>query len=78
MNQTEDWQSDKSEVSLLESIPTTYILAHLDEAITWLEHSAIAANWKYALQTRLLFRKVRTPRLILATAFDNNRPSSKC
>ncbi|KAJ3500829.1 hypothetical protein NLJ89_g9616 [Agrocybe chaxingu] len=55
---TEDWQGDKCEVSLLEGVPTHFVIARLDDAFTWLAHAHdIPSNWKTALQIRVLFRK---------------------
>jgi N-alpha-acetyltransferase 35, NatC auxiliary subunit len=34
--QTEDWQSEKCDVSLLEGVPTNHILFKLEEAGNWL------------------------------------------
>lgn len=38
--QTEDWQSDKCEVSLLEGVPAPFIIKKLDEAVNWLSQSS--------------------------------------
>ncbi|KAF9009616.1 Mak10 subunit, NatC N-terminal acetyltransferase-domain-containing protein [Cyathus striatus] len=54
----EDWQSDKCDVSLLEAIPTHFILSKLDDAIIWISQtSKITPEWKDALRSRLLLRK---------------------
>jgi hypothetical protein len=34
--QTEDWQSEKCDVSLLEGVPTSHVLSKLEEAGHWL------------------------------------------
>jgi hypothetical protein len=36
ITQAEDWQSEKCNVSLLESVPTGHILSKLEEAGNWL------------------------------------------
>ncbi|KAF9557743.1 Mak10-domain-containing protein [Agrocybe pediades] len=54
---TEDWQSDKSEVSLLEGMPVHFILMKLDDGMQWLEQSSVPKRWKDALKARLLLRK---------------------
>lgn len=37
--QTEDWQSDKCEVSLLEGMPVETILSNLEKAVKYVESS---------------------------------------
>jgi len=38
--QTEDWQSDKCEVSLLEGVPVSFVVKKLDEAVNWLSQTS--------------------------------------
>ncbi|PPQ78350.1 hypothetical protein CVT25_011633 [Psilocybe cyanescens] len=57
MYDTEDWQSDKCEVSLLEGVSTYHIISKLDDAVNWLLESFLPVVWKGALRARLLFRK---------------------
>lgn len=55
---TEDWQSDKCEISLLEGTPAPFIISKLDEAANWLGQSgSVSEFWKSALQARILLRK---------------------
>ncbi|KAF8959765.1 Mak10 subunit, NatC N-terminal acetyltransferase-domain-containing protein [Flammula alnicola] len=55
---TEDWQSDKCEVSLLEGMPVPFVVSKLDEAADWLSDSTkVPTRWKTALRARLLLRK---------------------
>ncbi|KAF8162736.1 Mak10 subunit, NatC N-terminal acetyltransferase-domain-containing protein [Crassisporium funariophilum] len=55
---TEDWQSDKCEVSLLEGTPVPFIQGKLDGAVAWLAQNPVVPTiWKTALQARLLLRK---------------------
>ncbi|KAF8801418.1 hypothetical protein BYT27DRAFT_7198198 [Phlegmacium glaucopus] len=55
---TEDWQSDKCEISLLEGTPVPFILSKLDDAVIWLGQSVFVSEfWKTALQARILLRK---------------------
>ncbi|KAF9032977.1 Mak10 subunit, NatC N-terminal acetyltransferase-domain-containing protein [Panaeolus papilionaceus] len=55
---TEDWQSDKTDVSLCESTPTPVILATLSNAIRWASTSgSLDPYWRTALEARLSFRK---------------------
>ncbi|KDR82005.1 hypothetical protein GALMADRAFT_221894 [Galerina marginata CBS 339.88] len=54
---TEDWQSDKCEVSLLEGLPVAFALSKLDEAADWLSRSTVPTIWKTALRARLHLRK---------------------
>ncbi|KAI0085943.1 Mak10 subunit, NatC N-terminal acetyltransferase-domain-containing protein [Irpex rosettiformis] len=53
----EDWQSEKSEVSLLESVPVSIVLQRLDDACRWLRASSLPAEQKEALSDRILLRK---------------------
>ncbi|PPR02186.1 hypothetical protein CVT26_012126 [Gymnopilus dilepis] len=68
---TEDWQSDKCEVSLLEGLPIPYILAQLDEAVEWLTQSTVPVRWKNALKARLQLRK--TLLQVMSTDITRNR-----
>ncbi|PPQ65821.1 hypothetical protein CVT24_012048 [Panaeolus cyanescens] len=55
---TEDWQSDKSDVSLCENTPTQTVLTYLSNAIRWVATSeSIDPYWRTALESRLSFRK---------------------
>ncbi|TFK32597.1 Mak10 subunit, NatC N-terminal acetyltransferase-domain-containing protein [Crucibulum laeve] len=54
----EDWQSDKCDVSLLEGVPVKFVVAKLDEAVNWLCNSGKVSNpWRDALCERLLLRR---------------------
>ena len=44
LRQTEDWQSDKCEISLLEGTPVHFIISKLDEAVIWLGQSGLGEN----------------------------------
>ncbi|KAF8872660.1 Mak10 subunit, NatC N-terminal acetyltransferase-domain-containing protein [Gymnopilus junonius] len=68
---TEDWQSDKCEVSLLENMPVPYVLALLDEATEWLSQSTVPIRWRNALRARLQLR--RTILQLLSTDLTRNR-----
>ncbi|KAI4518159.1 hypothetical protein K525DRAFT_288711 [Schizophyllum commune Loenen D] len=55
---TEDWQSDKCEVSLLEAIQLPYILRQLDNALHWLWNTdQVSPYWRDALAARLALMK---------------------
>ncbi|THV06920.1 hypothetical protein K435DRAFT_960172 [Dendrothele bispora CBS 962.96] len=57
VNDTEDWQADKCEVSLLEGWPVKAAIARLKEAIGWLMNTTkVPSNWRDALTLRLEFR----------------------
>jgi hypothetical protein len=56
--QIEDWQSEKSDVSLLEGAPVNMILAQLDDACNWLRASNLSSEQQEALLDRILLRKV--------------------
>ncbi|KAF8643573.1 hypothetical protein AX16_008961 [Volvariella volvacea WC 439] len=54
----EDWQSEKCEVSLLEGVPVDFILSKLDEAVIWLMRpNNTNLPWRNALVTRIRLRK---------------------
>jgi hypothetical protein len=54
----EDWQGDKCEVSLLEGVTVKQCLYHLDEAMHWVSSThRIPVQWRNALSSRLLLRK---------------------
>lgn len=54
----EDWQSEKCDVSLLEGVSTDYILSKLEEASNWLLNtSKLPVLWRNALCARILLRK---------------------
>ncbi|ESK85192.1 amino-acid n-acetyltransferase subunit [Moniliophthora roreri MCA 2997] len=58
LHDTEDWQSEKCEVSLLEGWPVNAALARLEDAIKWLWSTPkVPKTWYKALCDRLLFRK---------------------
>ncbi|KIK64309.1 hypothetical protein GYMLUDRAFT_71269 [Collybiopsis luxurians FD-317 M1] len=55
---TEDWQSDKSGISLLEGWPVQAAIARLDDAINWLSRTTqVPPLWQAALKSRLQFRR---------------------
>ncbi|KAF8172074.1 Mak10 subunit, NatC N-terminal acetyltransferase-domain-containing protein [Pholiota molesta] len=55
---TEDWQSDKCDVLLLEGMPVPFAVSQLDDAMGWLfQATEIPARWRAALRARLLLRK---------------------
>ncbi|PFH53575.1 hypothetical protein AMATHDRAFT_73372 [Amanita thiersii Skay4041] len=59
MLDTEDWHSDKCEVSLLEGVPTKSIISKLDETAHWILHSSkVPLDWKQPLRMRILLRKL--------------------
>ncbi|KAF9460883.1 Mak10 subunit, NatC N-terminal acetyltransferase-domain-containing protein [Collybia nuda] len=54
----EDWQSEKSDVSLLEGLPVKYILSQLEDANKWvLGTTKLTAPWRNALYARITLRK---------------------
>ncbi|KAF9265939.1 hypothetical protein L218DRAFT_897912 [Marasmius fiardii PR-910] len=58
LNDTEDWHSEKCEVSLLEGWPVPAAKARLDEALRWLSTTTkVSPTWCQALADRLLLRK---------------------
>ncbi|KAF8638818.1 hypothetical protein AX17_001876 [Amanita inopinata Kibby_2008] len=59
MLDTEDWQSDKCEVSLLEGVPTKAVLSMLDEAANWILRSTkVSEVWRQPLRARIVLRKI--------------------
>ncbi|KAK7438437.1 N-alpha-acetyltransferase, non-catalitic subunit [Stygiomarasmius scandens] len=57
VNETEDWQADKCEVSLLEGWPVKAAMARLTDAIDWLTRTTkVPPQWRDALKLRLRFR----------------------
>ncbi|KAL9714643.1 N-alpha-acetyltransferase, non-catalitic subunit [Leucoagaricus gongylophorus] len=55
---TEDWQSDKCEIYLLESTPVRVVTSMLEEASLWVTNSLkVPPQWKDALISRLQLRK---------------------
>ncbi|GAW03142.1 glycoside hydrolase [Lentinula edodes] len=55
---TEDWQSDKSDVSLLEGWPVRAAIARLDTALAWLSTTTkVPPSWQEALKIRVQFRR---------------------
>ncbi|KAG7086374.1 hypothetical protein E1B28_002334 [Marasmius oreades] len=58
LNDTEDWHSEKCEVSLLEGWPVQAAKVRLDEALRWLSTTTkVPSLWCQALTDRLLLRK---------------------
>ncbi|KAJ8093388.1 N-alpha-acetyltransferase, non-catalitic subunit [Marasmius tenuissimus] len=58
LHDTEDWHSEKCEVSLLEQWPIQAAQARLDNAISWLSTTTkVPAVWSQALKERLQLRK---------------------
>ncbi|KIY68793.1 hypothetical protein CYLTODRAFT_373907 [Cylindrobasidium torrendii FP15055 ss-10] len=71
LHDSEDWQSDKCEVSLLEGYQTKAALAKLDDTLAWLSTtSKIAPSWKEQLAARLYLRKSMLL-LMNTSAFDH-------
>ncbi|KAJ3569987.1 hypothetical protein NP233_g4697 [Leucocoprinus birnbaumii] len=55
---TEDWQSDKCEIYLLEGTPVRVVASMLEEASVWVSDSAkVPYHWKEPLISRLQLRK---------------------
>ncbi|THH13088.1 hypothetical protein EW146_g7094 [Bondarzewia mesenterica] len=55
---TEDWQSEKSGISLLEMMPVQTVSSYLDNACAWLlTHSQDSLPWRDSLLDRLMFRR---------------------
>ncbi|CAL1703300.1 unnamed protein product [Somion occarium] len=73
---TEDWQSEKCEVSLLEGVPVEYVVQKLEAACSWLRSSSIPIPQRDALIDRLLLRKALLElfRLDLSQHRDKLRP----
>ncbi|EAU81853.1 hypothetical protein CC1G_06064 [Coprinopsis cinerea okayama7 len=58
IHDTEDWQSDKCEVPVLENLPVKYFESRLEQAATWVEFSdRIPPKWKQPLIARIRLRK---------------------
>lgn len=57
MQDTEDWQSDKCEISLLSGLPVNFVLSLLEEASTWLSNHFQVSPWNAPLRARILLRK---------------------
>ncbi|GLB35595.1 putative mak10 subunit, NatC N(alpha)-terminal acetyltransferase [Lyophyllum shimeji] len=55
---SEDWQGEKCDVSLLEGIPVKYVLSALEDASIWLLNtSTFPVLWRNALRARIKLRK---------------------
>ncbi|KAI0081399.1 hypothetical protein K474DRAFT_1587725 [Panus rudis PR-1116 ss-1] len=72
---TEDWQSEKCDISLMEGVPSEYASQKLSAACAWLHSSPIPTPQRDALIDRLLLRKVLLDlfRLDLSTGRDRLR-----
>ncbi|KAJ2914192.1 hypothetical protein MD484_g6206, partial [Candolleomyces efflorescens] len=58
IHDSEDWQSDKCEVPVLEGVPVSFILEKLQNAANFAGMSSkIPENWRQPLRTRILLRK---------------------
>ncbi|KIM87338.1 hypothetical protein PILCRDRAFT_63658, partial [Piloderma croceum F 1598] len=53
----EDWQSEKCEVSLLESVQVKHVLLSLEDACGWIRSYTVTMPWRDALLARMLLRK---------------------
>ncbi|KAK0492210.1 Mak10 subunit, NatC N-terminal acetyltransferase-domain-containing protein [Armillaria luteobubalina] len=74
LQDTEDWQGDKCDVSLLEAYPVKSVLARLDEASNWLLHTLkIPPQWRDGLRVRLDLRKIIL-QLMDCNVFDEPGP----
>ncbi|RDB19321.1 N-alpha-acetyltransferase 35, NatC auxiliary subunit [Hypsizygus marmoreus] len=55
----EDWQSEKCDVSLLEGVPVKLALSSLEEASSWLLNTTkFPVLWRNALRARITLRKI--------------------
>ena len=69
--QIEDWQSEKSEVSLLEGVPVGIVIQRLDDACRWLRSSGLPMEKQEALIDRIILRKVSLSVVVdLGDAYD--------
>ncbi|KII89424.1 hypothetical protein PLICRDRAFT_160784 [Plicaturopsis crispa FD-325 SS-3] len=58
VNDGEDWQGEKCDVSLLEGFPVQFVLQKLDETVLWLSNSLrVTSPWREQLIVRTLLRK---------------------
>ncbi|KAF8061759.1 Mak10 subunit, NatC N-terminal acetyltransferase-domain-containing protein [Lyophyllum atratum] len=54
----EDWQGEKCDVSLLEGVPVKFVLSILEDASMWLQHTnTFPVLWRNALRARIGLRK---------------------
>ncbi|KAF9064633.1 Mak10 subunit, NatC N-terminal acetyltransferase-domain-containing protein [Rhodocollybia butyracea] len=84
LKDNEDWQSDKSEVSLLEGWPVNAAVTRLDSALSWLSTTTkgssgtlfftVSPLWNEALKTRLKFRRV----ILLLMNSTKSLPTTGC
>lgn len=74
LEDTEDWQSDKCEVSLLEILQPPFVMKQLDTARTWLQSSGkVTPTWRDALSARLALCK--TLLMLMSTDMHRNLPA---
>ena len=81
LTQTEDWQSEKCDISLMEGVPAEHAIWKLDEACTYLRHAPISIQDRDALCDRILLRKVGPQTTTLSHSYFNlpcSRHCSKC
>ncbi|KAJ3488544.1 hypothetical protein NLI96_g2764 [Meripilus lineatus] len=76
VHDTEDWQSEKCDISLMEGVPAEHAIWKLDEACTYLRHAPISIQDRDALCDRILLRKalLEVYRLNLSEHKDMLRP----
>ncbi|KAG6916900.1 hypothetical protein DXG01_004733 [Tephrocybe rancida] len=68
---TEDWQGEKCDISLLEGTPAKYVVSKLEDASMWLQRTtSIAVIWRNALRARIILRKTFL-HLMQADVFSN-------
>ncbi|KAF5387015.1 hypothetical protein D9615_002044 [Tricholomella constricta] len=54
----EDWQSEKCDVSLLEGVPVKFVISSLEDASMWLlKTTKFGVLWRNALRARIILRK---------------------
>ncbi|KAH8100300.1 Mak10-domain-containing protein [Cristinia sonorae] len=73
---TEDWQGEKCDISILEGTPSELAVRMLEDACSWLQISPLSPDDKAALIDRILLRKslLELLRLRLPTDLQKTKP----
>ncbi|KAG6827820.1 hypothetical protein H0H92_010336 [Tricholoma furcatifolium] len=67
----EDWQGDKCDISLLEGTPVKFVLSSLEDANLWLQRTtSVPLLWRNGLRARINFRKALL-QILQADVFSN-------
>ncbi|KAI0792657.1 Mak10 subunit, NatC N-terminal acetyltransferase-domain-containing protein [Abortiporus biennis] len=73
---TEDWQSEKCDISLMEGVPVEYAIQNLNDACIWVHSAQLSPEDGDSITNRLLLRKALLElfRLDVTAHLDNLNP----